>query len=83
MRLYQFKMERVGEQEFSLSTLLEFLQVFARADFHTYSVDELRLILRGHGLSVGIELLQEMVQCLIAKGFVEHTVSGYIQLTGN
>ena len=80
-RKYSFKKKAQCAVEFKLSTLLACMQEYARAGYAAYTMRELQEILRGHGYSVQDALLSQMLDCLEAKGHVERTASGFVQLT--
>ena len=77
--MYKFR-KSASKSELKLSTLLRYMEEFAKAGFHTYSEDELRTILLGHGVTIPLDLLRSMVQCLVDKELAERTVHGHVQL---
>jgi hypothetical protein len=80
LRTYSYKKPR-DPTVLKLSTLLDSMHEYARAGYESFTPDELRQILYGHGYDVPQVTLSQMLDCLVTKGHVERTVSGLVQLT--
>ena len=67
--------------QFSTSELVSWMESFARHGYEAVTVSELGVLLMGVGRNVRTDLLEDMVTILVAKGYVQRTIAGHIQLT--
>ena len=78
--IFKKKPSHVYSNMFSTSRLLECMNSYAAQGYECYTTAELAVMLRTSGTDIPIALLEQMIDALVGKGYVQRTVHGNIQL---